>query len=123
LQVAEWVLPGLSRQREEMCSEGRPRLLAGEAWDDVAGLTVERVNDLKSGELLGCHVEPVGVALDGVEQLRGWVAELAQQFCCGGGVSSRARICLSSSVGLRGATVSGRMRVCGSPSPTTCRYK
>ena len=35
------------------------------------------------------------------------------------GVSSRARICSSSSVGVLGLTVSGRMRVCGSPSPTT----
>ena len=37
------------------------------------------------------------------------------------GVSSRARICSSSSVGVRGVTASGRMTVCGSPSPTTCR--
>ena len=35
--------------------------------------------------------------------------------------SSRARICSSRSVAVDGWTVSGRIRVCGSPSPTTCR--
>ena len=51
--------------------------------NDLVGSAVERVNDLKSDELLGCHLEPVGVALDGVDRPRGWVAELAQG---GGGV-------------------------------------
>jgi hypothetical protein len=37
------------------------------------------------------------------------------------GASSRARICCSVSVGVRGAMVSGWMTVCGSPSPTTWR--
>jgi len=36
------------------------------------------------------------------------------------GASSRARICCSVSVGVRGDMVSGRIRVCGSPSPKTC---
>jgi hypothetical protein len=79
------VLIGFSRQREEMCSEGRPRRLAGDVGDDVVGLAVERVNDLGPDELLRCHVEPVGVALDGVEQPRGRVVELAQQAGGGGG--------------------------------------
>ena len=82
MEVEEWVLTGFSRQREQVCSEGRPRRLAGEFRDDLVGLAVERVNDLGSDELLGCHLEPVGVALDGIEQPRGWVAEFAQQ--CGG---------------------------------------
>jgi hypothetical protein len=94
------VLPGLSRQREQACSEGRPGGLARDFRDDLVGLAVERVNDLKSDELLGCHLEPVGVALDGVERPRGWVAELAQGG--GGGGSWRARIRSSSSVGVRG---------------------
>ena len=85
------MLPGFSRQREQACSERRPRRLAGEVRDDVVGLTVERVNDLKSDELLGCHIEPVGVVLDGVEQLRGCVAELAQQCGGGGGGCGRGR--------------------------------
>jgi hypothetical protein len=37
------------------------------------------------------------------------------------GASSRAMICCSVSLGVRGAMVSGRMRLCGSPSPTSCR--
>ena len=67
LQVEEWVLTGLSRQREQVCSEGRPRRLAGEFGDDLVGLAVEHLNDLGANELLGRHMEPVGVALDGVE--------------------------------------------------------
>ena len=35
------------------------------------------------------------------------------------GASSRARICCRVSVGVRGEMVSGRITVCGSPSPTT----
>jgi hypothetical protein len=42
-------------------------------------LVIERVNDLRLDKLLGCHLEPVGVALDGVEQLRGWVAESTEE--------------------------------------------
>ncbi len=104
-----------------MCSEGRPRRLAREFRDDLVALAVERVNDLGSDELLGCHVEPVGVALNGVEQPGSWVVEFSQQCCGEMGLSSRARICYRVSVGAQGGTVSGRMRVCGSPSPTTCR--
>jgi hypothetical protein len=107
--------PGLSRQREQACSEGRPGGLARDFRDDLVGLPVERVNDLKSDELLGCHLEPVGVALDGVERPRGWVGELAQGGGGGGG-SPRARI-RSSSSGGAGVTVSGWMTVCASPSP------
>jgi hypothetical protein len=82
LQVEEWMLPGLSRQCEETCSKCRPRWLAGEVGDDLVGLAVECSNHLGPDEVLGRYVEPVGVALDGVEQSRGWVTELAQQ--CGG---------------------------------------
>jgi hypothetical protein len=73
------MIPGFSRQREQACSERRPRRLAREFRDDVVGLSVKRVNDLGSDKLVGCHLEPVGVALDGVEQPRGWITELAEQ--------------------------------------------
>jgi hypothetical protein len=53
VQVEEWVLPGLSRQPEEMCSERRPRRLVGEMGDDLVGSGVEHVNDLGSDQLLG----------------------------------------------------------------------
>ena len=65
LQVEEWVLIGFSRQRKEVCSEGRPRRLAGEFGDDLVGSAVEHLNDLRSDEVLGRHLEAVGVALDG----------------------------------------------------------
>jgi hypothetical protein len=80
--VQEWVLTGFSRQREQVCSEGRPGRLAGEFRNDLVGLAVERVNDLGSDELLGCHLEPVGVALNGPEQPGSRVAEFSQQ-CAG----------------------------------------
>jgi hypothetical protein len=129
--MEKWMIPGLSRQSEQVCSQRRPRRLAGEFRDDVVSLAVERVNDLKSDELLGCHLEPVGVALHGVEQPRGRVAELAQQ--CGGrarGVVAGDN--LSEQLG-RGAGCDGvgsdeavrvavannlQVEVVGSPSPT-----
>ena len=76
---------GFSRQSEEMCSEGRPRRLAGEVGDDVVGLAVECSNDLGADGLLGRDVEPVGVTLDGVEQSGSRVGEFPQQCCSGGG--------------------------------------
>ena len=79
LQVEEWVLTGLSRQGEQVCSEGRPRRLAGEFGDDLVGLAVEHLNDLGANQLLGRDMEPVGVALDGVEQPGSRVAEFSQQ--------------------------------------------
>jgi hypothetical protein len=63
-QEEEWVRIGFNRQREEMCSEGRPRRLASDFSDDLVGLAVEHLTDLRSNEVLGCDVEAVGVALD-----------------------------------------------------------
>jgi hypothetical protein len=92
------MLTGFSRQREQVCSERRPRRLS---------LAVEHLNDLRSNQLLGRDMEPVCVALYGVEQSGSRVAQLAQQ--CGGraGVSSRASVCRSSSVGVRGGDAVG----------------
>jgi hypothetical protein len=98
VQVEERMLTGFSRQREQVCSERRPRRLS---------LAVEHLNDLRSNQLLGRDMEPVCVALYGVEQSGSRVAQLAQQ--CGGraGVSSRASVCRSSSVGVRGGDAVG----------------
>src|SRR5829696_5912421 len=86
--------------------------IAGEFMDHLIGLAIEHLNGLGANQLLGRDMEPVGVALDRVEKPgSSVVAEV--------GVSSRARICCKVSVGVRGATVSGRMTACGSPSPTT----
>ena len=78
-QVEEWVLTRVGRQGEQVCPQRRPRRLAGEVGHELVGPGVEHLNDLGSNELLGRHMKPVGVTLDGVEQPRGWVAELAQQ--------------------------------------------
>ena len=80
--MEEWVLTGFSRQREQVCSEGRPGRLAGEFRDDLVGLAVEHLNDLGANQLLGRDMEPVGVALNGIVEPGGWVAEFSQQ--CGG---------------------------------------
>jgi hypothetical protein len=119
--MEEWMLAGFSRQREQVCSKGRPRRLAGEVGDDLVGLAVEHLNDLRSNEVLGRPLEAVGVALHCRVEPGSRVGEFSQQCRGGGGVSSRARICCKVSVGVRAATVSGRMMLCGSPSPTTCR--
>src|SRR5215213_8748979 len=63
VQVAEWVLTSFGRQREQVCSQGRPGGFSGESGDVVIGL-VELCDGLGSEELLGCDVEAVGVALD-----------------------------------------------------------
>ena len=67
VQVEEWVLTGLRRQREQMCPQRRPGRLAGEFGDDLVGSAVEHLNDLGANQLLGRDMEPVGVALDSVE--------------------------------------------------------
>ena len=79
LQVEEWVLTGFSRQSEQVCSERRPGRFAGEFGDDLVGLAVEHLNDLGANQLLGRDMEPVGVALDGLEQPGSRVAEFSQQ--------------------------------------------
>jgi hypothetical protein len=79
------MLTGFSRQCEETCSKCRPRRLAGEVGDDLVGLAVECSNNLRPDEVLGCHLEPVSVALDGVEQSGGWIVEFSQQTGGGGG--------------------------------------
>ena len=53
LQVEEWVLTGLSRQSEQVCSERRPGRLAGEFGDHLVGLAVEHLNGLRADQLLG----------------------------------------------------------------------
>jgi hypothetical protein len=121
LEVEEWVLTGLGCQSEQMCPQRRPRRLAREFRDDLVGSAIEHLNDLGANQLLGRDMEPVGVTLDSVEQPGSWVAEVSQQRAGRVGESSRARICCKVSVGVRGATASGRITVCGSPSPTTRR--
>jgi len=61
------VLTGFSRQREQVCSEGRPRRLAGEFGNDLVGSAIEHLNNLRANQLLGRDMEPVGVALNGLE--------------------------------------------------------
>ena len=81
-QVEEWVLTGLCRQPEEMCSERRPGRLVGEVEHDLVCSSVEHLNDLGSEEMLGRNMNAVGVTQDGLIQPGSRIAELAQQ---GGG--------------------------------------
>jgi hypothetical protein len=83
VQVDERMLTGLRSQSDQMCSERRPRRLAREFGDDLVGLAVEHLNDLGANQLLGRDMEPVGVALNGVEQPGSQVAAFSQKH--GGG--------------------------------------
>jgi hypothetical protein len=85
VQVDERMLTGLSRQREQVCSEGRPRRLTCESGDDLVGSAVEHLNDLGANQLLGRNMEPVGVALDGLKESAGRFAQLSQQGAGGDG--------------------------------------
>ena len=80
---------------------------------------VELCDGLGSDQLFGRDVEAVGVALDRLESRAAGLLSSCSTVLAETGASSRARICCSVSVGVCGATVSGRMRVWGSPSPTT----
>jgi hypothetical protein len=82
-------------------------------------LTIERLNDLGSDQLLGRDIEPVGVALNGVEQPGSRVADFSQQRGGRGRCVIAGEDLLQDLGRVRGATVSGRMMLCGSPSPTT----
>src|SRR4029450_10200069 len=77
-QVAEWVLTGFGRQREQAGSQGWPGGFSGESGDVLVGL-VELCNGLGSDELFGCDMETVGVAPDRLEESGRWVVEFAQQ--------------------------------------------
>ena len=89
---------------------------------DLVGSGVKHLNDLGSDELLGRDMKAVGVASDGLKQPGSRMAPvLAARVVAEAGVSSRPRICCMISLGVRGASVSGRMMLWGSPSPTTCR--
>ena len=82
---------------------------------------VELCDGLGSEELFGRDVEAVGVALDRLESRAAGLLSWRSKVLAETGASSRAMICCSVSVGVWGEMVSGRMRVWGSPSPTTWR--
>ena len=103
-----------------MGPQGWPGRFGGESGDVLVGL-VELCHGLGSQELFGCDVEAVGVALDRLEQPGRWVIQFAQYGAGGDGRLSLAMICCSVSVGVRGAMVSGRMMLWGSPSLSTWR--
>ena len=65
------------REGEQVRSERWPRRFSGEPGNVLVGL-VELRHSLAFEELLGCDVEAVGVALDGLEQPGRWIVELAQ---------------------------------------------
>jgi hypothetical protein len=120
LQVQEGVLLGSGREGEQVCAQGWPGGFSGEPRNVVPRLDrvlpqsgVRRALRLRR-EGRRCSTGPPGKAGPGSLSSRSKL--LAET-----GASSRAMICCSVSVGVRGAIVSGGMRVWGSPSPTTWR--
>jgi hypothetical protein len=81
-QVAEWVLLGFSRQREQVGSQGRPSRLVGEPGEELVD-SVKLSDGLGADELFGCDVEAVGVALDRLEKPGRWIVELPQHSAGG----------------------------------------
>jgi hypothetical protein len=77
-QVAERVLSGFGRQREQVGPQRSPSWFSGESGEVPVGL-VELCNGLWSEELFGCDVEAVGVVLHRLGKPGRWVVELAQQ--------------------------------------------
>ena len=102
-----------------MAAQGRPGRLLGEPVEQRVGAVVEVGDQLSAGDVFGGDVEGVEVAGGGGAEPDGGVLLLALRGGGGCGAASRARICSSSSVAVRGWTLSGWMTVCGSPSPTT----
>jgi hypothetical protein len=76
--VAERVLSGFGRQREQVGSQGRPAGFGGESGDVLVG-SIELCHGLGSDKLLRRDTEAVGVTLDRLEQPGRWTVELAQQ--------------------------------------------
>ena len=90
---------------------------AGEPGHELVG-SVERRHGLGAEELFGRDMEPVRVALDRLVEPHRRVMKLTQQ---GGGGDGRVVAGEDLLQGLGrswGATVSGRITVCGSPSLT-----
>jgi hypothetical protein len=118
--VAERVFSCFGREGEQVGSEGWPVGFGGEPGEVLVD-SVELRHSLGSDELFGCDVEAVGVALDRLKRRAAGLSSSRSTVLAETGASSRAMIWCRISVGVRGEMVSGRMRVWGSPSPTTWR--
>src|SRR5688500_16981262 len=70
--VAEWGYPSFGRECEQVGSKSWPGGFVGEPGDVLVGL-VELCHVLGSGELFGCDMEAVVVALDRLGKLGRWV--------------------------------------------------
>jgi len=114
------VLSGLGRQRDQVCSKGRPGRLTAEPRNDLVG-PVELRHGLRSDELLGCDVEAVGVALHRITEPDGRVTELSQQRGGRGGGVVSSEDSLQRLGGRAGCDRVGLDEGMGSPSQTTCR--
>src|SRR5215212_11160583 len=65
--MADWVFTGFDGEGQQVGSQGRPCRFSGESGDVLLGV-VELCDGLRAEELFGCDVEPVGMALDRVEE-------------------------------------------------------
>jgi hypothetical protein len=79
------------------------------------------MNVVRSDALPSRDMEAVGVALDGRVEPGCRIVEFSQEAGGGGGGVVAGENLFEQLARSAGASVSGRMTVCGSPSPTTCR--
>jgi hypothetical protein len=56
--------PGLAGQGDQISAEGWPGRFAGDAWNDLVGSVVERLDQLRSDDVFGGDVQTVVVPLD-----------------------------------------------------------
>jgi hypothetical protein len=101
-----------------VAAQGGPCRLPGQPFEQALGAVVEAGSQLWAGEVFGREVEGVDVAGGcGTEQANRILLPL--QGSGGLRVASRASICSSSSVAVRGWRPSGWITACRFPSPTT----
>jgi hypothetical protein len=121
MEVLDRVLAGFGGEGDEMGAQGRPGRRGGDVGDDLVGSAVKRTHDPGSDELFGGGMQAIGVALDRLMQPDRRIADFAEEGGGRGGAVIAGHDLFQQFAGVRGATVSGRMTVCRSPSPTTCR--
>jgi hypothetical protein len=108
-------------EQQQVGPEGGPRRFVDQTGHNLLGRHIQRLDDFPSGQVIGGHLEGVDVVAGGVCEPDGRVVLVALQ---GGGGPGRIVAGQDPLQRLgRGGRMDrlGRMRLCGSPSPTTCR--
>jgi hypothetical protein len=107
-------------EQQQMGTEGGPRQLLDQTGHNLLGRHIQRLHDSPSCQVCG-GLEGVDIPWGGVAEPDGRVMLVALQGAGGPGRIVAGQDLLQHLGRVDGWTVSGRMRLCGSPSPTSCR--